>query len=265
MCLTLELQRSAQFLVSRLIRIVPDHWLVIVFTAFLLIGFASLFNNAGFSFEKFGFDPSLKLGWTLTYEMFFYVVLYVCFLVTKFYRSCASCIFVGIVCVGYFLKPRKSSSTHFYTDPIILAFCLGILLFEGHRKRKILTLTVMSSFWFAGVFLLSLYCLIYRSFSVAHRLFEFGLLSLVLIFCTLQFESECKHSLVKRLLMSLGEMSYIFYLILMFILAIYARLFDFLFFPGFFLSIFSILVACFAIHTFWDLKARALLNKLFLY
>lgn len=77
-----------------------------------------------------GMQPILGLGWTLNYEMFFYALIAV---TTRFFgdRRLTGVILVlaALAALGA-LAPSPSVWIRFYTDPIILEFALGIVVFR---------------------------------------------------------------------------------------------------------------------------------------
>lgn len=132
----------SSFIIDRLTRIVPVYWLVTLATVVsyrmhllnpsrytddnihLLSSllFIPRFNAAGDIF------PTLYLGWTLNYEMFFYV-LFACVLFAdagiRMYILTA--IMTCLVVAGFFIEPTSAAGMT-YTNPLILEFLAGSLL-----------------------------------------------------------------------------------------------------------------------------------------
>ncbi|MCZ4428958.1 acyltransferase [Agrobacterium sp. SOY23] len=129
-----------RFMLNRIVRIVPMYWIVTLFVvALFVIGFRPvgvmelradyIFNSLFFiPFTRNGlWEPILSVGWTLNYEMFFYVVfasllpiknflLRICFL------SAVLAIFVAsgeVLPLGYMA---------YYAKPIILDFVFGVAI-----------------------------------------------------------------------------------------------------------------------------------------
>lgn len=130
-----------RFLLDRIRRIVPVYWLA---TGLMVVGgLAGLFPNlaltAGHVLASFFFVPSfspssgelwpiLVQGWTLNYEMFFYVVFAACLALPRhFLLSAMMIVFVGLVAIGFAVE---SSNPLFvtYTRPVILEFVAGMLI-----------------------------------------------------------------------------------------------------------------------------------------
>jgi exopolysaccharide production protein ExoZ len=145
---------SRIFLARRISRIVPLYW--ILTTAYLLIGqFApSVLNRdapaVGEVVKSYLFipfaqpngvaHPILALGWTLNYEMFFYVIFAVALPLTRL-RSVmvvAAALF-GFVALGR-LATNLPVPLTFWSDPIVLEFVFGMGLAlvaeEGHSLHR---------------------------------------------------------------------------------------------------------------------------------
>ena len=129
------------FLGRRLARIVPLYWLFLSLYVGVIVQAvwagtkvfpATLDVVASYAFwptDAFGDGiprPLLTLGWTLNYEMFFYVVFA---LFVGFSRSravlCVSLVLLTLVGLGAGLSP-SSPALFFWTRPIVLEFCLGM-------------------------------------------------------------------------------------------------------------------------------------------
>ena len=139
----------ADFLSRRIARIVPLYWLFLSLYIGLVVQ-AALGNTrampafvdivASFGFwptDAFGDGiprPLLTLGWTLNYEMFFYVTLAVFVGLPRVGAVLGtSLVLLTLVGLGELLSPT-SAALYFWTRPIILEFCFGMglaLLLRG--------------------------------------------------------------------------------------------------------------------------------------
>ncbi|TLU65160.1 acyltransferase [Thalassotalea litorea] len=73
--------------------------------------------------------PVLKLGWTLNYEMFFYVVFAISLRISKVHASAiCACLLVFCICIGQLTK-SSSLFYQFYTDTILLEFVYGMAIY----------------------------------------------------------------------------------------------------------------------------------------
>jgi exopolysaccharide production protein ExoZ len=134
----------------RIIRIVPMYWLVTAFmTAVMLIVPKALQTARYEPWHLLGsyifvpvlhpvehkFEPLVTPGWTLNYEMFFYLIFGLFLLVParlRFAGTVAS--LTVLVLVGAALMPARTSVAGFYTDTIILEFAFGMALGEIARR-----------------------------------------------------------------------------------------------------------------------------------
>ena len=133
---------SRDFLRRRVIRIVPLYWIATFATAALAIGAPSIFKTSVFSLDHLILSllfvphlspngdtaPLLKLGWTLNYEMFFYLVFAMLFFTTALRRvSVISLAFATFVILGLLFEPR-AILLDTYSNYMLLAFCAGAWL-----------------------------------------------------------------------------------------------------------------------------------------
>jgi peptidoglycan/LPS O-acetylase OafA/YrhL len=137
-------QGSADFFVRRLIRIVPLYWTCIaMYLAVNMISGHSVFTIehilASLFFIPFdasgtgggSYFPVFDLGWTLNYEMYYYV-LFSLGLVISAARPVLGVITLLIlsVCMGAFI-PRSDVQLYFWTRPIILEFAIGMMIAQA--------------------------------------------------------------------------------------------------------------------------------------
>lgn len=130
------------FLSRRLARIVPLYWAVTT----LYLGVALLaptflnqnYINLRFVIESYLFIPATRpdgvvqpvyeLGWTLNYEMLFYVLFTAAILLPMRWAVTALLTtLVGMVLAGYLAAPLREPFA-FWTDPIILEFAFGVTI-----------------------------------------------------------------------------------------------------------------------------------------
>lgn len=130
-----------EFLRRRITRIVPLYWLLSVGGLLALALAPALFSyhkaiEWGWMVGCFVFipwpmsdgfsSPIIGTGWTLDYEMYFYVL----FALTLLFRSGLRALFIGMcasVFVGLLLKPQHPWA-HLLTGPLLLEFVFGVLV-----------------------------------------------------------------------------------------------------------------------------------------
>jgi len=139
-----------QFLRARIRRIVPVYWLA---TAVMVAGaLGGLFPNLVLSVEhvlaSLFFIPSrspsngeiwpvLVQGWTLNYEMFFYLVFAGTLLLPRAWRLPATAALFGVLVIAGALFVPDNAVLLSYTRPIILEFVAGMVMGELWLKGKV--------------------------------------------------------------------------------------------------------------------------------
>lgn len=155
------LRYSATFLSKRFIRVVPLYWVALFFTAspYLIAWVASahspleLYSNISPDLKSIAQDfvfiphpsidedeqgeifPVLIQGWTLNYEMAFYLLFGIALLTRQYRMLTASAVIVTLVVLGQLHHFQKVSG-QFYTSTIILEFAFGMLVYEIYTKTQ---------------------------------------------------------------------------------------------------------------------------------
>ncbi|UYN99673.1 MAG: acyltransferase [Devosia sp.] len=146
---------ARDFLRRRVVRVVPMYWAFTFLAAALALVLPSLFKTTVFDgmqlalslvFVPFynpashGLHPLYKLGWTLNYEMFFYVSFALLALLPARARVMTlSVVFGGLALIGAVLRPTEAIPA-FYTSYMPLAFVAGAWLGLGHIEGRLQTL-----------------------------------------------------------------------------------------------------------------------------
>jgi exopolysaccharide production protein ExoZ len=132
---------AREFLVRRVSRIVPLYWIATWATTALLAAAPSLFDRAEFQWRHLvlsmlflphyapdgGLWPILGVGWTLNYEMFFYVM----FALGLAFRPRVGIAMICGTMVGLFalasrLQPSDQPLVTFLADSVLLEFLFGV-------------------------------------------------------------------------------------------------------------------------------------------
>lgn len=135
-------KNSEHFLTKRLIRIVPLYYMITIFTYVLLLVFPSMFmtTTAEFSYliKSFFFipyeigdviQPIVRVGWTINYEMFFYILFFISMKISKKYRGIiCSCLLIVLSILGELFVLSTTFLT-FYCSELLIEFVLGIFSF----------------------------------------------------------------------------------------------------------------------------------------
>jgi len=131
------------FLLKRIFRVVPLYWIGTFGVFFIALVAPHLLNFSTarpdellkslffipFVKESGRAVPLLFLGWTLEYEMFFYLVFAMVLAINKKLAGWLAILALAGVAIAGSLTHPASLSLKFYSRPIIMEFALGILAF----------------------------------------------------------------------------------------------------------------------------------------
>jgi len=205
--------RPLSFLLNRLIRIVPLYW-----AATLLMG---LHQHAAplaiakslFFIPYFGEDdqiwPVLAPGWTLNYEIFFYLIFSVVLLVPQRQRFVAALVTLSLLAVAHPLVAPSDPILTTYTNPLMLEFVAGIVLAELRNHAALPDWKVALPAGLLGV--VALFLIPVNETHNAWRGVSWGIPAFMIVASFVAFEA---HQPVRRLmpLMLVGNASFSIYL-----------------------------------------------------
>lgn len=203
------------FMKNRIARIAPAYWMVTLITSVVIIAFPQLQKLNTFSLEHLiasllfipvkhpngiGHYPIVTVGWTLNFEMMFYLI----FGLTRELKTSLRmpALAAGIVGI-FFMLPSTGLISEFYNNNIAFEFLAGVGLGSLWLNKKF-NPNLKKSLTFSA---LSLVFLIV--FKDAERIFKFGIPSFFIVLAFLNAEGKIKHC---DLLSRLGELSYSTYL-----------------------------------------------------
>lgn len=209
------------FLINRARRVIPLYWFFIIMMGAILAFLPGLFKTSQFSWSTFlmslGFIPHysqahpgyvwpiLAPGWSLNYEMYFYVL----FAFALFFSHRYKVLVITLLISGLFLLSRAVDSPHpamvFIGDGVVFEFVFGMLLaVVWKRGLKIPTSIALA------LIIIGFGVLIFRTFlfpeSVAHVL-KIGIPSLLVVTGFLYLKMP-----EYKLFVLLGDASYALYL-----------------------------------------------------
>jgi hypothetical protein len=139
---------ACSFMRDRIIRIVPIYWLLTGLMTLALAAAPSVFNTARFDWvltlasclfiptldRAAGITyPVLFVGWTLSYEMFFYLVFAAILLLRREVRIPGLILIFGAA-VTAGLAVRQQGFLAFLTDPITMEFVFGCIVGRIYQK-----------------------------------------------------------------------------------------------------------------------------------
>lgn len=212
-----------EFWVSRILRVAPLYWLfTFVLVAAALLMPSLFFNSRGvdpvFLLKSILFIPAQNpdvgdvtpvytIGWTLTYEMFFYAIFGLS-LALQNLRMRFLFIFAVIVAlatVGTALAPAGPVGKT-YTSPIIIEFLLGVLL--GVTRQRWVGIGLLPTSLLIGA---SSVALVLSDFTVFTRALAYGVPAFFLVAGFISLEKYIRSN-VNRAVLLFGEASYSLYL-----------------------------------------------------
>jgi exopolysaccharide production protein ExoZ len=210
---------TAEFIKRRIARIGPLYWFLTSLLILIAVAAPGLLNSVELSLETIWksylfipfpkpnglVQPLLFLGWTLSYEVAFYLVFAVSLMAGRYAHALTTLVIGSLVALGLAVR-TDSVLLRFYTDPIMLEFLLGMLLYYGYES--VLRQHKGSILLLLGLLLAGL--LGFSFGSDLPRFFGQGLPALALVAGFLLL--DVKRSAWTSLLVLLGNASYSLYL-----------------------------------------------------
>jgi exopolysaccharide production protein ExoZ len=172
----------------------------------LVLSTGWLFASMTFTAQAFGFNaPILGQGWTLEFEMLFYLVFASSLFLKNSIKAGISStllLLLGVFVLGL--------------NPIMLEFSFGVLIAIFYRSFRLSKVASILAF---GVGLVGLILPFGEILKLESRIIYFGIPSFLLILATVNLRQT-----TNRLLLSLGEASYSVYLIQFFLIPFFFRI-----------------------------------------
>lgn len=217
---TVQPMAASEFYRRRVIRIVPLYWLLTTLMLGILLVAPALVRSGavdwGHVAASFFFIaqphpsipnsmfPLLVPGWTLNYEMYFYLLFGAMLFLPAQSRAIAVALVFGGLSLLNLLAPQGLSVFGFYTDPIILEFAVGALLGYACQRGAWLPARIAVPLAIAGITLIVL------KFD-APRILSNGIGSMLLVIAIVLV--EVRRPIAKRPLpLLIGDASYSIYL-----------------------------------------------------
>ncbi|HEY0482136.1 MAG TPA: acyltransferase [Kofleriaceae bacterium] len=226
--------KPEQFFLRRVIRVVPFYWAATLFVFAMVSVAPAMFHTTTSSVRQLiasllffpreaasgEMVPTLVLGWSLNYEMFFYLWFAISLRLSQRWSPviCAGWLIALMLAIHAIGSPHPIAA--FYARPIILEFCYGIAAFYVFRwcsARKDALARVPGLVWLlAIVFVASLVAIVvleeYYRDTVPRHLIA-GIPSFFLVTSALVLERVFGIATKNKLIYLLGEASYIIYLV----------------------------------------------------
>ena len=202
------------FVWRRLLRIAPLYWLLTAATAAVSLAAPGLISDGardgwGYVAASVAFlpwrradgfvQPVLRLGWTLEYEMLFYLIVACALPLRRWVGLAAILGAIGALVIAGLAVPFRAVPLAFWTDPIVGEFALGVLVAILARRG-----------WRGGTLaavLLAVAVVAFAATGLEQRLLVRGVPAALLVFCALSWRG------LPRWLVLLGDASYALYLV----------------------------------------------------
>jgi hypothetical protein len=235
-------KNKTAFLQRRFIRVIPMYYLVTFAISLLWFVKPTFFYNTIVNAEALiksllfipyaigNSGPILLSGWTLNYEMYFYLITGLA--VILFNKQQLALLYAsGFVLLIYLLQsflPVHNSYLTFYGSSIVIEFVLGIILFFTFEKWKpVLVNNKKINLFMLVTAILMFSSMVYADYKnyETYRLLAFGIPSFFIVaYFLISDHFYNKDSKLYQLLFRLGNASYVMYLIHPFIIDIPGRI-----------------------------------------
>lgn len=210
------------FMLRRLVRIVPPYWFFTTLMVVATLVLAARLNTSRFELwhaiqsylfiphPRPGYEhqihPILALGWTLLYEMFFYVAFAAALFIGR--TKGLATLFLGflILFVGAKAGMFTTGLNIFWSNSILFTFFLGILAWFAVRENaRPYSLRILTGFALAGVAFGWI-----TGLAASERLFQLGFPALLLFLAL--YHVSLRFGAAMTTLIALGDASYTLYL-----------------------------------------------------
>ncbi|HJT97030.1 MAG TPA: acyltransferase, partial [Rhodanobacteraceae bacterium] len=223
-----------QFFARRLIRIVPFYWAATIFVFLIALVFPHLFHNTRADVPQLlaslffipretdyaGLYPTLILGWSLNYEMYFYALFAISLLIARSYAAILCSVLIALVLIAIDLSGATHPSITFYARPIVFEFVLGVVsyyLVTWVSRRKAAIAGGKSALWLLALVMLGSIAVLgvgeYRHGWGLSREVSAGIPAFFLVTSAILIERLYRIVIDNRAVFLLGESSYILYLV----------------------------------------------------
>lgn len=210
------------FVKKRILRIVPMYWIATSIKVLALLSVPAMVLHAELDLSRIlmsyfflpqfnpagRFEPLLGVGWTLIYEMFFYAFFALALFLNRNSIKLISIIFVFFAFLSIFRMPDWPATT-MYFHPIILYFVAGMWIYHYYRKLSHKSMMIITAI--IGVLFFILAFLLDMDVTAKAKSLA-GFLLAIWIFLFFLAIEPLIHGRVPRVLLFLGEASYVLYL-----------------------------------------------------
>lgn len=233
------------FFLNRLIRIVPLYWILTTCLVAVILIAPNLLGSTTLNFANFLkslffipyfkeshlIQPFLFVGWTLNYEMLFYLCIALGLMLSSRHYSAIAISALVLIYLTLGLLADSPLLNGFFGNSKIFEFVLGIFAFKIYRLGYLKNIPYLFGF------LISAGCLFFMIYAETKQIkidsfFLYGIPSFFLLLSAISLESLMDSPVVKAIATFVGDTSYAIYLshafVIEFIRKVVMKNFDFL-------------------------------------
>jgi exopolysaccharide production protein ExoZ len=238
MCYVTE-DSGRRFFAKRLIRIVPLYWtgtlavfcVALVFPSLLdhtTADFVDLLKSLFFIPFKKGHNtvPVLFLGWTLNYEMLFYLLFSLSMALSHKRRAVVASVLLIAMAVAGLWVPDHPVPLKFFTRPIILEFAFGMICYElfiGTAAQRMRNRTLASRLLWTLAGAIFIVCMPLATLFAPFEdpVIRWGVLAALSFYCVLHGLSGLK---LPAAIVIIGDASYSLYLFHPYVIQLFTKM-----------------------------------------
>lgn len=214
------------FAFKRIVRIVPMYWAITTIKLAMLLAVPAVVLHSqidwGFIAKSYAFIPAINkdgemhpllgVGWTLNFEMFFYLLFALALAVRTPPLRLIAPILCGLTILSLFRSPAWPTPLRFWADPVVMDFLAGMLIAHAAQKRLSLPPAVAWGFVIAGMAYLFVPMPRVGVYGSVEFSLSFTVAAALVVAGTVELEDKIG-SLIPRWLAFMGAASYALYLI----------------------------------------------------
>lgn len=215
---------NKNFLLKRIVRVVPLYWIGTLIVFGITIFLPELLNNTTkdylhlfksllfipFNKNGVGHEPLLAVGWTLNFEMYFYLLFYLSLIISRKSKDLIISLLIALNILIFSNFNFFIANT--FSNLIFIEFLIGILIYNFVYERKYLNNLIIISIISTVI--------IFKSDDIG-RLLYFGLPCGALVFLFTKYLQNINYS---KNIINLGGMSYALYISHVYVVRIFDRL-----------------------------------------
>lgn len=234
-------KNQRDFFLKRVIKIVPMYYIVTILISILWLIWPHLFHNVFVDgpslvkslffipYMKFNSGPILSSGWTLNYEIYFYLALSLFLIFTKKVKSILLCTTLLLIAVYVFQQFNYFTNYYLsiYGNPIVFEFIFGTMLHWVYKNYKMQFNNKAALFLLGVISTLGFLVMVYFNFTQfeGNRLLLYGIPSFFITSFFVMSENRWRtDTLIYQWFYRFGNASYVIYLIHPFVMNVFLRL-----------------------------------------